>query len=268
MAFSNEQLERYSRHIILKEVGAKGQKKLLNGKVLIIGAGGLGAPSAMYLAAAGIGTIGIADADEVELSNLQRQIIHGTEDLGKAKVQSAKETIERMNPDVTVHTYRTFVDSKNILELIKDYDFIIDGTDNFPAKFLINDACVMAGKPFSHAGIIRFKGQLMTYVPGQGPCYRCVFKNPPPKDAVPTCKQAGVIGAMGGVIGSLQAMEAIKYILGVGDLLTGYLLTYDALTMEFRKIKLPKHVPDCPICGEHPTITELIDYEQKECEGI
>lgn len=268
MAFSNEQLERYSRHIILKEVGAKGQKKLLNGKVLIIGAGGLGAPAAMYLAAAGIGTIGIADADEVELSNLQRQIIHGTEDLGKAKVQSAKETIERMNPDVTVHTYRTFVDSKNILELIKEYDFIIDGTDNFPAKFLINDACVMAGKPFSHAGIIRFKGQLMTYVPGQGPCYRCVFKNPPPKDAVPTCKQAGVIGAMGGVIGSLQAMEAIKYILGVGDLLTGYLLTYDALTMEFRKIKLPKHVPDCPICGEHPTITELIDYEQKECEGI
>lgn len=268
MAFSNEQLERYSRHIILKEVGAKGQKKLLNGKVLIIGAGGLGAPAAMYLAAAGIGTIGIADADEVELSNLQRQIIHGTEDLGKAKVQSAKETIERMNSDVTVHTYRTFVDSKNILELIKEYDFIIDGTDNFPAKFLINDACVMAGKPFSHAGIIRFKGQLMTYVPGQGPCYRCVFKNPPPKDAVPTCKQAGVIGAMGGVIGSLQAMEAIKYILGVGDLLTGYLLTYDALTMEFRKIKLPKHVPDCPICGEHPTITELIDYEQKECEGI
>ena len=268
MAFSNEQLERYSRHIILKEVGAKGQKKLLNGKVLIIGAGGLGAPAAMYLAAAGIGTIGIADADEVELSNLQRQIIHGTEDLGKAKVQSAKETIERMNPDVTVHTYRTFVDSKKILELIKEYDFIIDGTDNFPAKFLINDACVMAGKPFSHAGIIGFKGQLMTYVPGQGPCYRCVFKNPPPKDAVPTCKQAGVIGAMGGVIGSLQAMEAIKYILGVGDLLTGYLLTYDALTMEFRKIKLPKHVPDCPICGEHPTITELIDYEQKECEGI
>ena len=268
MAFSNEQLERYSRHIILKEVGAKGQKKLLNGKVLIIGAGGLGAPAAMYLAAAGIGTIGIADADEVELSNLQRQIIHGTEDLGKAKVQSAKETIERMNPDVTVHTYRTFVDSKKILELIKEYDFIIDGTDKFPAKFLINDACVMAGKPFSHAGIIGFKGQLMTYVPGQGPCYRCVFKNPPPKDAVPTCKQAGVIVAMGGVIGSLQAMEAIKYILGVGDLLTGYLLTYDALTMEFRKIKLPKHVPDCPICGEHPTITELIDYEQKECEGI
>lgn len=268
MAFSNEQLERYSRHIILKEVGAKGQRKLLNGKVLIIGAGGLGAPAAMYLAAAGVGTIGIVDADEVELSNLQRQIIHATEDLGKAKVQSARETMERMNPDVTVNPYRVFVDSHNILKLIEDYDFIIDGTDNFPAKFLINDACVMAKKPFSHAGIIRFKGQLMTYVPGQGPCYRCVFKNPPPKDVVPTCKQAGVIGAMGGVIGSLQAMEAIKYILGVGDLLTGYLLTYDALKMEFRKIKLPENTSGCAVCGDYPTITELIDYEQAECEGI
>ncbi|SHO47706.1 HesA/MoeB/ThiF family protein [Anaerocolumna xylanovorans] len=267
MAFTNEQLERYSRHIILKEVGAKGQKKLLNSKVLIIGAGGLGAPAAMYLAAAGIGTIGIADADEVDLSNLQRQIIHGTKDVGKAKVKSAKETMNEMNPDVTVNTYRTFVTSENILELIKDYDFIIDGTDNFPAKFLINDACVMAGKPFSHAGIIRFQGQLMTYVPGRGPCYRCVFKNPPPKDAVPTCKQAGVIGAMGGVIGSLQAMEAMKYLLGIGDLLTGYLLTYDAITMNFRKIKLPAADKNCGICGEHPTITELIDYEQTVCEG-
>jgi thiazole biosynthesis adenylyltransferase ThiF len=268
VAFTNEQLERYSRHIILKEVGAKGQKKLLNAKVLIIGAGGLGAPAAMYLAAAGVGTIGIADADEVDLSNLQRQIIHATEDVGKAKVQSAKETMEKMNPDVTVNTYRTFVSSENIMELIQDYDFIIDGTDNFPAKFLINDACVMAKKPFSHAGIIRFKGQLMTYVPGEGPCYRCVFKNPPPKDAVPTCKQAGVIGAMGGVIGSLQAMEAVKYILGVGDLLTGYLLTFDAIKMEFRKIKLPTHVADCAVCGDHPTITELIDYEQTVCEGV
>ena len=252
MAFTDEQIERYSRHIILKEVGAKGQKKLLNAKVLIIGAGGLGAPAAMYLAAAGVGTIGIADADEVDLSNLQRQIIHAT----------------KLNPDVKVNTYRTFVDSENIMDLIKDYDFVIDGTDNFPAKFLINDACVMAKKPFSHAGIIRFKGQLMTYVPGQGPCYRCVFKNPPPKDAVPTCKQAGVIGAMGGVIGSLQAMEAIKYILGVGDLLTGYLLTYDALKMEFRKVKLPEHTENCAVCGDHPTITELIDYEQAECDGV
>ena len=268
MAFSNEQLERYSRHIILKEVGVKGQKKLLNAKVLIIGAGGLGAPCAMYLAAAGVGTIGIADADEVDLSNLQRQIIHATEDVGKPKVQSAKETINKMNPDATVNTYHEFVSSENIMEIIKDYDFIIDGTDNFPAKFLINDACVMAKKPFCHAGIIRFQGQLMTYVPGEGPCYRCVFKNPPPKDAVPTCKQAGVIGAMGGIIGSLQAMEAIKYITGTGELLTGYLLTFNALKMEFRKIKLPKPNGKCAVCGDEPTITELVDYEQAECNGV
>ena len=265
MAFTNEQLERYSRHIILQEVGVKGQKKLLNASVLIIGAGGLGAPAALYLAAAGVGTIGIVDADEVDLSNLQRQVIHTTNDVGKAKVKSAAETMEAINPDVTVKTYRTFVDSSNIMDLIKDYDFIIDGTDNFPAKFLINDACVMAEKPFSHAGTIRFKGQLMTYVPGEGPCYRCVFKNPPPKDAVPTCKQAGVIGAMGGVIGSLQAMEAIKYIIGKGDLLTGKLLTYDALKMEFHTIKLPKD-DHCAVCGDEPTITELIDYEQAECD--
>lgn len=267
MSFTNEQLERYSRHIILKEIGAKSQKKLLNAKALIIGAGGLGAPAAMYLAAAGVGTIGIADADDVDLSNLQRQIIHATKDLGKPKVQSAKETMNELNPDVTVNTYHTFVTSENIREIIRDYDFIIDGTENFPAKFLINDACVMEKKPFSHAGIIRFKGQLMTYVPGEGPCYRCVFKNPPPKDAVPTCKQAGVVGAMGGVIGSLQAMEAIKFIVGKGQLLTGHLLTYDALTMEFRKIKLPHNTENCPVCGTHPTITQLIDYEQAECDG-
>lgn len=264
MPFTNEQLERYSRHIILKEVGIKGQKKLLNAKVLIIGAGGLGAPAALYLAAAGVGTIGIADADEVDLSNLQRQVIHTTADLGKAKVKSAAETMTAINPDVKVNTYRTFVTSQNIMNLIAGYDFILDGTDNFPAKFLINDACVMAKKPFSHAGIIRFRGQLMTYVPGQGPCYRCVFKNPPPKDAVPTCKQAGVIGAMGGVIGSLQAMEAIKYIIGQGKLLTGRLLTYDALKMEFRTIKLPRD-KHCAVCGDHPTLTKLIDYEQAEC---
>lgn len=268
MAFTDEQLERYSRHIILKEVGVKGQKKLLNGKVLIIGAGGLGSPAAMYLAAAGVGTIGIADADEVDLSNLQRQIIHATKDLGKAKVLSAKETMEAINPDVKVNTYRTFIMSDNIREIIRDYDFIIDGTDNFPAKFLINDACVMEGKPFCHGGIIRFKGQLMTYVPGQGPCYRCIFQTPPPKDAVPTCKQAGIIGAMAGVIGCLQALEAVKYLIGTGDLLVGKLLTFDALTMEFRTIKLPKKVPTCAVCGEHPTITELIDYEQAECDGV
>ena len=265
MAMTDEQIERYSRHIILKEVGAKGQKKLLNSKVLIIGAGGLGAPAALYLAAAGVGHIGIVDADEVDLSNLQRQVIHSTADISKAKVKSAKESMVAINPDVEVTTYRMFVDATNVRELIREYDFIIDGTDNFPAKFLINDACVLEKKPFSHAGIIRFQGQLMTYVPGEGPCYRCVFKNPPPKDAVPTCKQAGVIGAMAGTIGTLQAMEAIKYIIGKGELLTGKLLTYDALKMDFRKINLKR---DCngAVCGDNPTILEPIDYEQEVCE--
>lgn len=266
MAFTNEQLERYSRHIILKEIGVKGQKKLLNGKVLIIGAGGLGAPAALYLAAAGVGTIGIADADVVDLSNLQRQVIHTTPDLGKKKVESAAETMRAINPDITVNPYHEFVSAANIMELIRDYDFILDGTDNFPAKFLINDACVMAGKPFSHAGIIRFRGQLTTVIPGQGPCYRCIFKNPPPKDAVPTCKQAGVIGAVAGVIGCLQAMEAIKYLTGAGELLVGYLLTYDALKMEFHKVKLPPRGKCCAVCSDTPSITELIDYEQAACD--
>ena len=265
MAMTDEQIERYSRHIILKEVGAKGQKKLLNSKVLIIGAGGLGAPAALYLAAAGVGHIGIVDADEVDLSNLQRQVIHSTADIGKAKVKSAKESMVAINPDVEVTTYRMFVDATNVRELIREYDFIIDGTDNFPAKFLINDACVLEKKPFSHAGIIRFQGQLMTYVPGEGPCYRCVFKNPPPKDAVPTCKQAGVIGAMAGTIGTLQAMEAIKYIIGKGELLTGKLLTYDALKMDFRKINFKRDC-NCAVCGDNPTILEPIDYEQEVCE--
>lgn len=267
MAFTDEQLERYSRHIILKEVGVKGQKKLMAGKVLIIGAGGLGAPAAMYLAAAGVGTIGIADADVVDLSNLQRQVIHTTNDLGKPKVQSAAETMKAINPDVNVVTYEDFIAANNIADIIKDYDFVLDGTDNFPAKFLINDACVQAGIPFCHAGIIRFKGQLMTWVPGEGPCYRCVFKEPPPKDAVPTCKQAGVIGAMAGVIGCLQAMEAVKFLTGAGELLTGKLLTYDALTNTIRTVNIPKD-PDCAVCSDHPTITELIDYEQAACGGL
>ena len=202
MSFSNEQLERYSRHIILKEIGAKGQKKLLNGKVLVIGTGGLGAPAAMFLAAAGVGMIGLVDFDAVELSNLQRQIIHQTKDVGKPKVISGAETINEMNPDVNVVTYQEWVSASNILDIIKDqdYDFIIDGTDNFPAKFLINDACVLSSKPFSHAGIIRFQGQTMTYLPGKGPCYRCIFRDPPPPDSVPTCQQAGVLGVMGGII--------------------------------------------------------------------
>ncbi|HOQ36258.1 MAG TPA: molybdopterin-synthase adenylyltransferase MoeB [Acetivibrio sp.] len=267
MNFTNEQMERYSRHIILKDVGVKGQKKLLESKVLIVGTGGLGAPAAMFLAAAGVGTIGLVDFDAVELSNLQRQIIHLTKDVGKPKVISGKETINEMNPDVDVVTYKEWVSSANIKDIIRDrdYDFIIDGTDNFPAKFLINDACVLMEKPFSHAGIIRFQGQTMTYVPGEGPCYRCIFENPPPPDKVPTCKQAGVLGVMGGIIGTVQATEAIKYILGIGELLTGYLLTYDALAMEFRKIKLPKN-KRCQVCGENPTIKELIDYEQAVCD--
>jgi molybdopterin/thiamine biosynthesis adenylyltransferase len=267
MAFTDEQLERYSRHIILKEVGPRGQKKFLESKVLIIGAGGLGAPAAMYLAAAGVGTIGIADADVVDLSNLQRQIIHATPDLGKSKVLSAKETMNAMNPDVEVVTYHEWINSSNITGIIKDrnYDFILDATDNFPVKFLINDACVMLGKPFSHAGIIRFQGQLLTCIPGKGPCYRCVFQNPPPPDAVPTCRQAGVLGVMGGVIGALQSTEALKYLLGMDGLLNGYLLTYNAVTMEFRKVKL-SHNPNCQVCGEKPTITTLIDYEQAVCD--
>lgn len=266
MAFTNEQLERYSRHILLKEIGVKGQKKLLNGSVLIIGAGGLGSPAALYLAAAGVGRIGIADADVVDLSNLQRQVIHTTADIGRPKVESAAETMRAINPDVQVDTYKEFLTSKNILDIVSKYDFVLDGTDNFPAKFLINDACVMAGKPFSHAGILRFQGQLMTVIPHESPCYRCVFRTMPPKDAVPTCRQAGVIGAMAGVIGSLQALEAVKYLTGAGELLTGKLLTFDALTMKVHTVILPKRGEGCAVCSDHPTITELIDYEQPACD--
>lgn len=260
MILSDEQLERYSRHIILKGLGAKGQKRLLQSRVLIVGAGGLGSPAAMYLASAGVGTIGIADADRVDLSNLQRQIIHTTDDIGKEKVLSAKETINQLNPDVNVITYPFYLNSKNILEVIKDYDFVIDGTDNFAAKFLINDACVIAEKPFCHAGILQFQGQLMTYVPGEGPCYRCIFQEPPQKGEVPSCRESGVIGVIAGVIGSLQAMEAIKYLLGTGELLTGSMLTFDALKMEFRKVRLPRHKYHL-----HPPITKLTDYDTEVC---
>lgn len=267
MDFSEEQIERYSRHILLSEVGVEGQEKLLNSKVLIIGTGGLGAPAAMYLAAAGIGTIGLVDGDVVDLSNLQRQIIHQTKDVGKLKVLSGKATINELNPDVNVITYNEFATSENILNIIKDqdYDFIIDGTDNFAAKFLINDACVLAKKPFSHAGIIRFQGQLTTYIPDNNtPCYRCIFQTPP-EGMVPTCREAGVLGVMGGVVGTLQATEAIKYILGLGQTLAGYLLTYDGLKMEFKKIKI-NHNKKCGVCGDHPTITALIDYANPSCD--
>jgi thiazole biosynthesis adenylyltransferase ThiF len=252
------QIERYSRHIILKEVGGKGQQKLFDGKVLIIGAGGLGAPVALYLAAAGVGTIGIVDADDVDLSNLQRQVIHFTADIGKPKVESAREKMQAINPDVKVITYKEWVTAANINSIIADYDFIIDGTDNFAAKFLINDACVLAGKPYSHGGILQFVGQTITILPGQSPCYRCLFPQPPPKDAIPTCSQAGVIGVLPGVIGSIQATEAIKFLLGKGDLLAGRILMYDALGMKFRNVDIKRN-PSCPICSEHPTITELKD---------
>lgn len=250
--FTDEQLERYARHIVIKEVGQKGQQKLLDSKVLVIGAGGLGSPALMYLSASGVGNIGIVDSDCVDLSNLQRQIIHHDSDIGIPKVISAKNTINAMNPDIKVKTYYMKADESNIMDLIKDYDYILDCTDNFNSKFMINDACVMSGKPFTHAGILRFEGQLMTYIPEKNsPCYRCIFGNPPPPDAVPTVKQVGVIGAVCGTTGTLQALEAIKYIIGTGELLSGYLLNFNALTMNFRKIKLPNRSESCPVCSHH-----------------
>lgn len=261
---NESQIERYSRHIILQDVGVSGQEKILNSRILIIGAGGLGAPTALYLAAAGVGTLGIIDGDRVDMSNLQRQVIHFTDDVGKPKVDSAKEKINQLNPDVNVITYKDVVMASNIIDIIKDYDFIIDGTDNFSAKFLINDACVMAGKPYSHGGILRFDGQTMTYTPGNA-CYRCIFNSPPPKDAVPTCSQAGVLGAIAGMLGTIQAAEALKFVTGVGDLLTNRLLIFNAKTMNFRTANV-KHNKKCPVCGDNPTVTELTDYEMPVCD--
>ncbi len=262
--WTDENLKRYSRHILLKDVGIEGQEKISNAKVLVVGAGGLGAPVALYLAAAGVGTIGIVDGDVVDLSNLQRQVIHFTADVGKLKVESARDKILAINPDCNVIVHNTFLVADNALDIVKDYDFIVDGTDNFPVKFLINDACVMAGKPFSHGGILRFEGQTFTHVPGTA-CYRCMFKEPPPAGLVPTCSEAGVLGAIAGMLGTIQAAETLKYITGVGELLTNQLLTFNAKTMDFRKIKTRKN-NHCPICGENPTVTKLIDYEQATCE--
>jgi molybdopterin/thiamine biosynthesis adenylyltransferase len=262
--FTEEQMERYSRHILLDDVGVEGQEKLLQAKVLIVGAGGLGSPAALYLAAAGIGTIGIIDSDSVEISNLQRQIAHFTKDIGIAKVDSAAEKMQAINPDIKVKTYREYLCAANITKIFSGYDFILDGTDNFPTKFLINDACIFSGIPFSHGGILRFNGQTMTIIPGQTACYRCGFRNPPPPDAVPSCAQAGVLGAVAGMLGTIQAAEALKYITGAGELLTNTLLTFDARTMAFRKIKLNRQ-ESCPLCGPHPEITELIDAEQTVC---
>lgn len=262
--FSEEELNRYSRHILLKDVGVEGQEKIRNAKVLVVGAGGLGSPVILYLAAAGIGTIGIIDGDVVDESNLQRQIIHFTKDVGFSKALSAKEKVQAINPHVKVVVYQDFLRAENALDIIKEYDFIVDGTDNFPVKFLINDACIMAGKPFSHGGILRFEGQTFTHVPGSS-CYRCVFNSPPPADLVPTCSQAGVLGAIAGMLGTIQAAETLKYFTGVGELLTDKLLIFNAKNMDFRKISVKKR-DNCPVCSEHPTITELIDYKQAACE--
>ncbi len=263
--FTEEQLERYSRHILLKDVGVEGQERIMDSRILIIGAGGLGAPIAYYLAAAGVGTIGIADADDVDLSNLQRQIVHFTNDVGTPKVQSAEAKMKALNPDVQVNTYHRFLSADSIRDTIREYDFVIDGTDNFATKFLINDACVMENIPFSHGGILRFTGQTMTIVPGESACYRCVFNAPPPPGAVPTCSEAGVLGAIAGMLGSIQAAEALKSVIGIGKPLTDRLLTFEALDMNFRTVNLKKR-KDCPVCGTSPSITELIDEQQPICD--
>lgn len=265
LEFTDERLERYSRHILLADIGIGGQQKLFDAKVLIIGAGGLGSPIALYLAAAGVGTIGIADADTVDISNLQRQVIHFTRDLERPKVDSAAEKMRAINPDIMVRTYHEFVLAGNIRPILRDYDFVIDGTDNFAAKFLINDACVLEHIPFSHGGILRFNGQTMTVVPGQSACYRCVFHAPPPRGSVPTCSEAGVLGAVAGMLGTIQAVEALKFITEAGTLLTDTLLSFDAKTLDFRKVKFKRN-PRCPICGKNPTIDTLIDEEQPVCD--
>jgi adenylyltransferase/sulfurtransferase len=264
MEFTEEQIKRYSRHIILPEVGGKGQRKISAAKVFIAGAGGLGCPVGYYLTAAGVGTVAIVDNDEVELSNLQRQIAHSVKTLGVNKAESAKQTFENLNPDVKIIAIKQKLNNKNILDLIKDYDIVVDGTDNFPTRYLINDACVMLKKPLVSGAILRFEGQVTTILPGDGPCYRCLFEEPPPPGLVPSCQEAGVLGVLPGVIGALQATEVLKLILGKGRPLKGELLVYDALRTNFRKVKIPKN-PDCPICGENPKIKELVDYTEEYC---
>ena len=259
--FTDEQIERYSRHIILPEVGGEGQSRLLESKVLLVGAGGLGSPAAFYLAAAGIANMGIIDFDTVDLSNLQRQIIHNTERIGMLKTESAKKTITALNPDVNVTVFNEKLCSENILRLFEGYDYILDGTDNFATRYLINDACVMTGKTNIHGSIFRFEGQVTIFKSDEGPCYRCLYPEPPPPGMVPNCQEGGVLGVLAGVIGNLQVVETLKLILGKGETLIGSLLIYDALKTEFRKLKLKKD-PQCPVCSDQPTITELIDYEE------
>jgi adenylyltransferase/sulfurtransferase len=264
MEFTEDQLQRYSRHIILSEVGGKGQKRLLDAKVFIVGAGGLGCPVGYYLAAAGIGTIGIIDNDTIELSNLQRQIAHNTGRIGMLKIDSVKKTFEALNPDVNVIGIKERISKDNILDLIKDYDIVVDGSDNFPTRYLVNDACVMLKKPLVSGAILKFEGQVTTILPGQGHCYRCLFEEMPPPGLVPSCQEAGVIGAIPGVVGSLQAIEVVKLILRKGEPLKNTLLIYDALKTTFRRVKVPKN-PECAVCGDNPTITELQDYDAGYC---
>jgi len=265
MAFTDEELERYARHIVLREIGYAGQKKLAAAKVLIVGAGGLGAPAALYLAAAGVGTLGIADDDAVELSNLQRQIIHAAADVGRKKVDSAAEKLRALNPGIEVRTYPARLTAANAAALIAPYDLVLDGTDNFAAKFLINDACVMAKKPYVHAGVLRFEGQVMTVIPGAGPCLRCVFGEPPADGGGLSCGEAGVVGAAVGVIGALQALEAVKLITGAGEPLVGRMLMFDGLSATFRTVELPPRGDGCAVCSERPTVTELTDYALPAC---
>jgi adenylyltransferase/sulfurtransferase len=266
MNFTEEQIERYSRHIILPEVGGKGQQKLLGAKVFVLGAGGLGSPSLLYLAAAGVGTLGIADGDVVDLSNLQRQIIHSCADVGTPKVKSARASIEAINPDVKVIEHHGRLTADNIRETIRGYDIVLDGSDNFPTRFLMNDAAFFEKKTLVSGSMFRFDGQVAVFKPAKGfPCYRCLYPEPPPKGMVPSCGEAGVLGALAGVIGVLQAVETVKEILGIGDSLAGYLLIYDALRSSFRKVRVMKD-PDCALCSGKGTIKELITYEEAACE--
>ena len=258
---NNDEVARYSRHLIMPEVGMNGQLKLKSACVLCIGAGGLGSPVAMYLGAAGVGRIGIVDFDVVDYSNLQRQVIHGTPDVGRSKLDSARDRLNAINPEVTVETHDVALSSENALELLANYDVIVDGTDNFPTRYLVNDACVILGKPNVYGSIFRFEGQASVFATKDGPCYRCLYPEPPPPGLVPSCAEGGVLGILPGVVGTIQATEAVKLIIGVGEPLINRFMIYDALRMKFRELKLRKD-PDCPVCGETPTVTELIDYEQ------
>ena len=259
--FSEEQVLRYSRHIILPKIGAAGQQKLLESKVLCIGAGGLGSPAAIYLAAAGVGTLGILDFDRVDLTNLQRQILHDTDDVGRPKVESAADRINSINPDVNVVQHDVVLSSDNAFDILGRYDILVDGSDNFPVRYLTNDAAQMLGKPLVYGSIYQFDGQASVFLPGEGnPCYRCLFPEPPPPGSVPSCSEAGVFGVLPGIIGSIQAVEVIKLITGIGEPLVGRLLLFDALEMEFTTVKL-RWDPECPVNGKHPTVTQLIDYD-------